>query len=226
MSFILTGSGRTGTLFLAKVLAMSRKWIVRHEHWEDSKYVSYLTDPKDISRIKKAHIKAVTDRFQGRERYGEVNSFLREVALDVGVKKVAVLIRHPDDILLSSLNKQSHRLPWFTRPGWESRLEALRRALETTHRLIAFQECPFFRFEEFTTDKNVLTKLIRWTAIDDVPIQHVSIERKVNSAGRTLIQSLDQLSEEQREMYQISTDWFTSAYYSDWEKDTDEGNNE
>ncbi len=45
----------------------------------------------------------VNDRFD-RDNYGEVNSFLRYILLDLGVKKKGVIRRNPADVFISICN--------------------------------------------------------------------------------------------------------------------------
>lgn len=88
-NFLVTGCGRSGTKFLARTMNRSPSWSVHHER------APYSLTPC---------IPEVQQRFE-RPRYGEVNSLLRMIAPHLKVARRAVILRQPEDILLSFFNK-------------------------------------------------------------------------------------------------------------------------
>ena len=92
-NFVISGMGRSGTLFLATALNRSPTWTVEHEPhlgWES------------VSTI---------NRRLGRDAYGEVNSCLRWQLLSLDVSYRAVIVRDPVQIFQSMFNRGRANLP-------------------------------------------------------------------------------------------------------------------
>ena len=93
-NFVITGWGRSGTMFLADLLNMSEKWNVIHEYPGDRVYND---------------AKGVAPRFD-QDYYGEVNSYLRRILDDLPVKKKALILRDPLDVWISVSNRKSQQM--------------------------------------------------------------------------------------------------------------------
>ena len=207
MRFLITGCGRSGTMFLAQALARSRKMIVRHEHADDGR--GWLDDYTTYDR--QAHMKLVAHRFACHDNYGEVNSFLRFLADDLKVDHKAVLLRHPAQLALSAINKRPLR--WFgATPGFAARACMLRDDLKAIDRLIR-RGLPFFRFEQFTTSPDELAKIFSWPLIDDVDGRDVRLDRTANAGNRDVVSSLSDLTICDRRKLHNCVAWFVDRYY-------------
>ena len=206
MRFVITGPSRTGTMFLAQVLARSRRYIVRHEHADDSRG---WFEPQIAAYKRERHLELTRRRFDCRADYGEVNSFLRYIVTDLELDKRAVLIRNPFDIALSYMNKSPLRWGW-KRP-FEDAVSELVASLDQTHHLISEKRLPCFRFERYTRSLDELAKVVDWLGIDDIDLEEVRMT-KVNSAGRDLLTRFSALHPaHRREIRRLSA--FAEIYY-------------
>lgn len=210
MRFLITGSGRTGTLFLAQVLGRSRSFIVRHEHYDDGVYGPSWRCGYDTTR--RQHIVNAKERFLSHDNYGEVNSSLRFIANDLPVDKLAVVIRHPYDIILSSINKSPYR--WLA-DSFHKELDALNQTLKVSHELLQDESVPVFRFERFTSKEDGLCEILHWLGISDVELSKVRMDIKINAAGRAVLPKFADLSYDTRELIYEKVGWFVHIYYSE-----------
>ena len=103
-TFAISGMGRSGTKFLAKVLNASKIWEVKHEVDND-----LVTSPQ-----------VVLNRFSTKSHYGEVSSYLRHIIHIINlIPKRAVIVRNPHHIWLSICNREKdenkleHRIEYF-----------------------------------------------------------------------------------------------------------------
>ena len=131
MSFLVTGMGRSGTLFLARELGKADGWTVFHE---PDRHMAYHH---------------VYHRFRGgRDRYGEVNSYLLSSALDLKahVNRVAVIIRNPYDVARSMFRKGRTDAPVH-----------VQQCLIELDRLLR-SGWPVIRFSRMTTDREYLVE--------------------------------------------------------------------
>ncbi len=210
MRFLITGSGRTGTLFLANVLSRSQSFIVRHEHYDDSVYgPSYR---RDYGTTRKQHLVNTKARFLSHDNYGEVNSSLRFIANDIPVDKTAVIIRHPHEIVLSSINKNPYR--WLAGSFYKE-LDQLNQALIASHDLLQNDSVPVFRFEHFTRNGDALCVILNWLGIRDVVPSQVRMDQKINAAGRSILPKLADLPCDSRELIYKKVEWFVAKYYNE-----------
>ena len=87
MTFCITAMGRSGTTFLSAMLNQSPTWTVEHE-------------PGGTS----LSVRESRKRFQ-RQKYGEVNTFIRFQVMALDVDYRAVIIRRPLEIAQSMHNR-------------------------------------------------------------------------------------------------------------------------
>lgn len=214
MSFVLTGCGRSGSVWLADILSRSTRVIVRHEHWTDGQIGPDVRSEYNWQ----AHMLRARKRFSCMpDNYGEVNSFLREVAMDLPVDKVGVLLRNPYDILLSSINKNPRK---WVGGNFGHSLVSLERALESCHGMIEVG-CPVFRMEDFTSRPEGLQQVLDFCEIQDVSVVGVPFVKKQNSSGRRALPSLDLLTASNNRAIKDRIGWFWDLFYKEEETKDD-----
>ena len=206
--FVITGCGRSGTLFLANALGRSRRFIVRHEHEDDHRgwFQLHGTYNRD------GHLALARQRFEAHDNYGEVNSFLRYIVADLPVDKRSVIIRNPLDLAMSAINK--FPLSWMGMHGFTERVHHLKADLKAVQRLID-AHYPVWRFERFIAEPDYMAQIIDWAGIDDV--QPLSIRYgaggKVNAAGREFCPQVSQLLPAHRNLLRDNLRWFADEHY-------------
>ena len=168
-AFLLTGTGRSGTLFLAKTLNRSQKWEVKHESPYDHRYID---NHHDLAADE------LKDRFR-ETYYGEVNSQLRTIAPALNRRGVRVYftVRHPMDII-----KSVHTARGRSKDEFEDTLYEVLPSLTAIFllKLIGFR---YFKFEKFTTDKYYFLEMMNELGVDDLSISDVNLKEKINSNG-------------------------------------------
>lgn len=95
-NFLITAFGRSGTMFLSRVMDRSQLWTVNHE-------------PGGIENNQISSFKEVPDHILNRfdkEYYGEVNTHLREVFGLLPVRQRGIIFRDPREIILSIANRK------------------------------------------------------------------------------------------------------------------------
>ena len=168
-SFLLTGTGRSGTTFLAETLNRSRTWEINHESPNDHRYLE-VPDDRAANELK--------DRF-GKLYYGEVNSQLRRIAPALNRRGVRVyfIVRHPMDIIKSVHTARGRSKDQFLDTLYEI-LPSLTDAFLL--KLLGFKH---FKFEKFTTDKMYFLEMMNELGVDDLCISKVNLKKKMNSNG-------------------------------------------
>jgi len=199
-NFAITGLGRSGTMFLATVMNKSKVWTVEHEPTMAAAVRAF--------RIRHPLImdaRHVQPRFN-REHYGEVNSYLRHVLLDLDVARRGVIIRNPYDILVSvanwkSLNALNNELLYTFALGFRD----LHRAVEAGAQLI--------RFERMTTDAGYLQQTLVDFGITDVRVTPDNLQTKINTAASYRFKAYRDLPVRMRRFYEHGVRWFVERYY-------------
>ena len=168
-AFLLTGTGRSGTLFLAKTLNRSQKWEVKHESPYDHRYID---NHHDLAADE------LKDRFR-ETCYGEVNSQLRRIAPALKRRGLRVYstVRHPRDII-----KSVHAARGRTRDQFLDTLYQILPALTDVF-LLKLLGVKFFKFEKFTTDKYYFLEMMNELGVEDLSISKVNLKEKINSNG-------------------------------------------
>ena len=95
-TFLITSTGRTGTMFLANAMNRSAYWNVEHEP-----PTSHNDNIKEKTRVG-------NERFAKQKgyNYGEVNSVMGEVVSEIKVDKYGIIFRNIYDTILSMLNRK------------------------------------------------------------------------------------------------------------------------
>jgi len=206
MRFVITGCGRSGTMFLAQALGRSRKFIVRHEHADDVRGWFARAGSYDAA----GHLGLTLQRFKAHANYGEVNSCLRFIVDKLPLDKRGLIIRNPQDIALSSMNKFPIR--WMGMYGFDERCRALEADLRQVQHLIK-RGCPAFRFEELTRDAGRMAEVVDWLGIDDVDVLEINYAQRINASGREFCSGLAQLTSEHRKAVRAACKWFADIHY-------------
>jgi len=159
MGKLITACGRSGTLFLASTLSQSNSWQVMHELKGD-----YLFDKVNTQLIK---------RFK-KDRYLEVNGYLRNIALDLEIdrKDIFIILRNPIDIFKSAFNRKNNSVIQ-TIDHLNSAFTSLDKILE------AIPNEPII-FKEMVTDKFYILEIAKKVGIFDLKEHDISL-RKINA---------------------------------------------
>ncbi len=115
--FLITGSGRSGTIWLKKCLALSRGAIVEHEPvpFEYNAHIATVMNPGKNRSYLEWRKKEILIRLQSHagnfSHYGEVNSLLRRHAHVIKeyfpMVKLIHLVRDPRNVIVSHLNRKA-----------------------------------------------------------------------------------------------------------------------
>tara|TARA_R110000796_G_scaffold52485_8_gene123658 strand:+ start:787 stop:1395 length:609 start_codon:yes stop_codon:yes gene_type:complete len=183
-NFFITGYGRSGTTFLAKMMNKSKQWTVNHEA---RGYAD--TSINNIVNIKQAFKTPF---------YGEVNNYLRNYIHDIEVDKIGVITRDTQDIFLSMANrKEIGELKWRINGVHEMYTKILPNIPANTY---------IIEFEKMTNDKEYLKQIFFDFGITDIDMEEINLEKKVNSSTGKWYNTWDELPEEHKELY-FSKEW-------------------
>lgn len=177
-NFLITAMGRSGTKFLSSVMNRSPTWTVRHE-------------PRPRHDVRSLEGFSGRARFN-RHRYGEVNSRLRWVLMDIPVRRRGVIIRHPSSLWLSIYNKRASQGRASDGQHYENILRAYGDALSMLDRYVRMG-ATLIRFERMTRDLNYLRRVLDSFGIHDVELSQDIMLRKVNKPKRYPAPSYDLL---------------------------------
>ncbi len=161
-SFAISGMGRSGTLFLSTMMNRSEIWTVEHEPWP-----LYNMDEK---------MDEVHARFD-RDNYGEVNSFLRYILRDLGVKKKGVIRRNPAHVFISICNWEEGFLDEL--PG---KIDFIKRSFEVVDRALDTDGISPIVFEKLTTNTEYANQVITDFGITDVLLSKEDLAGKIHRA--------------------------------------------
>jgi len=182
-SFLISGSGRTGTRFLSNLMNLSEKWTVLHEPHPKRTINNTLEKIGDIQPL-----------FE-KDYYGEVNSMRRKILLDLDVDKKGVMVRNPFEIWLSIANRKlverrkfnvnSGRIRLGTRvvkkiDNPDKWLDELKESLEITDKAIEAGIMPVY-FHRMTKCVDYTKKILKHFGIEDIDVTHKLITTPVNS---------------------------------------------
>lgn len=167
-TFLITGFGRSGTKFLSEVMNKSQKWTVKHEARGD----------EDMRRIQPTH--SLLQDFS-QDYYGEVNSYLRYEWMEAPVDKYGFIRRDPRALVLSAANRNTVDKTFDLIGEIYGYLRYLDK-IEENDRANQFL---FYNFEDFTSSKDALQELLNDFNIDDVDVDQIDLEVKVN-ANKTI----------------------------------------
>lgn len=110
--FLVTGMGRSGTMWLSRVLGTAPGWRVLHE-------------PAGKADALPGQVERIQERFDdATEPYGEVNSHLRHHACNVRVDAYGLLLRDPAEVWVSIANRKPERLWAHLLADYEASVDA------------------------------------------------------------------------------------------------------
>lgn len=178
-NFLITGFGRSGTMFLSQVMNMSEQWTVEHEPRGG-------TDEDILS----------DEALKGFEsdHYGEVNSRLRRYLLDIPADKKGIIFREPRDIIKSTANRKDIK----------KTIEVVEDVMEC-YRLFTYWVKHFdvvsIEFDRMTSDHIYLRKTLLYFGVKDVDVNKVDLNVKVNANKDERYKSFDELPNEIKSRY-------------------------
>lgn len=190
MNFAITSIGRSGTKFLAKCLNDSTSMNVIHEAKGDNK-----SNMGNLCRFQK--------RF--KDNYGEVNSFLRNVFSEIKVDKKAIIIRNPNDIVVSACNKHPRKLS--SKNSIKNIIKDVSDGIILLDRYISDDSIYYFMFEDMIKDINCILSLGSFLGVK-INKDMINIKRKINNTNRQLISSIEETGCDTS-----CFDWFIEKYY-------------
>ena len=160
-NFLVTGWGRSGTLFLATVMDLSKTHTVYHERRGE----------EDIRRIQPTP--TLLQHFS-QDNYIEVNSYLRYSLYEVPVDNRGIIIRDTKEIVKSIANRKD-----------VNRTIELIDELHYAYTLFDYwfkndDELLLIDFEKMTTNKGYLDSILRRFGIYDVDLSSFNIKHKIN----------------------------------------------
>ncbi len=164
MKFMVTGHGRSGTMFLARTLNLSPTWSVDHEALAPSGPASSVAH-RDL--ITPDMVKAWFNSKSGN--YGMVNGYMRTHGHHAPVDIKAIILRCPFEVALSVHN----------RGNWENFLKCCEhdyRRLDWMAKLSDFVTFKFHDMFKMDTFQEIAAKL----GVTDCPVTQGILDRKVN----------------------------------------------
>jgi len=170
-NFLVTGMGRSGTLFLSQFLQQgAQDYEIIHEGKNDRIHFNKcVKEPEHRPNF----INVVNNRI--KYKYGEVNSYLREIAPEIRVARRLVIIRDPYAILLSSINKGHENLH-------AEYIAVITRGLEAVSQLIQIHAIPHLKFERIIENPWLVSEFLGLPKPTIFPtvFQNASIKRFKN----------------------------------------------
>ena len=171
-NFIITGFGRSGTMFLSNILNMSKEYTVGHESLSMIKYHDRSENQKDyvqqgtrylyLSGCSENVIDNISTEFKTHENYGEVNSFFRETITRIDVDVKALIVRNPENILLSSFNS-------FPKDRYSILIQQINDGIQAIDRLIQ-SGIKIFVFEHMIKSIDYIYDIAEYVGIKDLEL--------------------------------------------------------
>lgn len=207
-NFVITAMGRSGTKLLADLMDRSPSWTVRHEPRLSKSYLGFGEPtglrPHKLERLQK--------RFD-RDRYGEVNSYLRHVIGLLDVAKKGVIVRNPRRIALSMYNRKAS-LVEKGKLTYEGLAEHLGLALRSLDYAIEHLGVLKISFERMVSDVEYVNRIVREVGVDDLVLTSGDLARPVNANRLVLCKHFADTDETFQACVIQETDWFMTKYYT------------
>jgi len=173
-NFLITGYGRSGTKYLADMFSKSKTWVVYHEPRmsDDEKY-------KGVKQTRK-----IQTAFN-KNKYGEVNSYLRFHYKNLSIGKIGIIIRNPIDIYLSVCNRKAPK----THQIYLSDIcNAYKQFFDDYENKAYF----FLKFEDYIGKPSKVVELANYLGIEDIKIADI-ITSRVNKNKTIKYQTIKDL---------------------------------
>jgi hypothetical protein len=185
MKFIITGTGRCGTMFLSSLMNRGGKYTVLHEPVGTA-------DSFDKAEA----------RFRNEKNYGEVNAQLVSFADRIsGIDKIGVIIRHPVAVIDSWLRRNKYN------QDIERIIPYMNELLNHMDRLIEKGAYKIY-FNDLTHKIDYLNSTVRCFGIDDVTYTEDDMYRVKNKGRGESGEGLEVLSVDEYLTVYRETDWF------------------
>lgn len=158
-NFLITGYGRSGTKYLADMFAKSKTWVVNHEPRmdNDEKYKGL----KQTRKIQSAF---------NKDKYGEVNSYLRFHYKNLSLNKIGIILRNPIDIYLSVCNRKApKRHQDFLMDIYNSYIQFLNDYENKRYF--------FIKFENYIGKPKKVVELAKYLGVEDIIIDDIITSR-------------------------------------------------
>lgn len=151
--------------------------------------------------------KMVAARFCQREYYGEVNSYLRHVLLELPAERRGVILRDPRDILVSVVRRS------VARKLSQGRMDVIALGYLALDRALRDTDVVSIRFEKMTTNVGYLQRVLETFGIEDVRVSKEILARKVNASKDNGIRGYVDIPRATRRYYEAQTGWYQEKYY-------------
>lgn len=179
-TFAITGFGRSGTTFLARVMNLSSVWTVEHEPRGafDEDAVDHLSKCQPLPN-------SIMEAFN-RDYYGEVNSRLRFWFEKLPVEKKGIIIRNPKEVVISIANRN------YTLDKIETTIKKFGFYYNTFHFWLRDTSILKIDFSRMTNDTIYMENILDTFDIYDVNISEYIIKRKINETKNRKYKNIDQ----------------------------------
>ncbi len=206
MNFLITGMGRSGTKFLATIMNKSPVWTVEHEPPGSEPWVAL----EEAHPFEVPPLEDLQARFN-RDKYGEVNSYLRYVIHDLDVASKGVLLRNPRDIALSAYNRKYDEFASGKDPP-EAQIQRVNAALKAVDRCV---EAGMFviRFERMVGDRDYLQQVLEEFGVDDYRVTEKDVNRRINPNPKVRFHRFAEIKDDYRSLVVSELEWFRQKYY-------------
>lgn len=158
-NFLISGFGRSGTMFLSSVMNKSKKWTVLHE-------------PRETLDEKMVNDKMVSDF--NKDYYGEVNSVMRFRYYDINVSKRGLIFRDPTEIITSVANRKTLNRTIELVEDVNKWYSIFNEWIKADTSIIKI------KFSKMTTDPDYLKWVLNSFDILDVDVNDINFNFKVN----------------------------------------------
>lgn len=184
MAFLITGFGRSGTYFLQQVMNKSEKWTVEHEPrgGQDEKKFNCVKVPQHLQDI------------FNQDYYGEVNSRLRFYVDRLNIENKGVIIRQPQDIFKSTVNRGKS-------PQKMARDIYLAYTLFSTLE----EDVAFIDFSKMTTDVIYLNKILEYFGVGKLATRK-DVRIRINTNKNNFYKSYGDLPQKYKNIFE-KYDW-------------------
>lgn len=176
-NFLITGYGRSGTKFLSTVLNKSKEWNIQHEPRKKLDEIQFIQNNKKYSSY-------LTNYFK-KNKYGEVNSYLRYWYKDINLNKKVLLIRNPYNVFLSMANRKKIEDINYYLNNLNSAFSDFKKNLDKFDKIIFF--------EDITTDIKYIKDLCTYLHINDINFDKINLNKKVNQNKTIKYKSFNEL---------------------------------
>lgn len=195
-NFIISGYGRSGTVFLTSLCNLSNQWKVFHEYHVNNKFSDSLLGNEPVENDCLNYSKTFLDKIEHRlsqDFIGNINGYLRYSLKHFNnVKYIGAIFRDPRDIMLSIANKYSDKNKWLF---YAAELLYYCKWFQTNIR--SNPTYHIIDFRNMTTDRSYTNLVLNDMGVIDVNITD-EVFKKINSSGKLVCPTYKDLPKEVR----------------------------